>query len=193
MLGYIIRLGLTVLSWLLRGKPRVDLLDPETVVTTSHLCLPWDLDTNLHMNNSRYSYHADFARVAFYLAGGLSAVPRTEIVPVVGSSLASFRRSIQPFQRYDIRTRLVALDGRNVYIENLFVDTAGRAMMQLVVRWVLLSPSKGARGRAEATEWFTRAGYAPEAVAAFEERTRGLAKTLEQATRHVPYEADKTK
>ena len=74
MLGYILRLIATVISWWIRGRPTKNVLKKGVVVTTTHMCLPFDLDSNIHMNNSRYSYHADFARVAWYLEAGLSKV-----------------------------------------------------------------------------------------------------------------------
>ena len=116
---------------------------------------------------------------------------RSEIVPVVGTSSAVFRRSILPMQRFQVRTRLLAIEGRNVFLENLFVSMTGDVMMQLVVKWVLLKPCDGPRGRAMASEWFKRAGYDPKQVDAFERDTRELAERLGEASRVVPFDTKK--
>jgi acyl-CoA thioesterase FadM len=99
-------------------RPRVGLLD-ESVITLR--VWPNDLDSNLHMTNSRYLLAMDVgrwelaARTRFW-----GALLRRRWFPVVGSATLRFRRSLDPFQRYRLVTHLVAWDERWCFLEQRF-------------------------------------------------------------------------
>jgi len=101
---------------------------------------PGDLDINLHMNNSRYLAAMDIGRIDLLLRTGLGkAVWRKKLKPVLAGTLVRYRRSLAPFQRYDIRTRLVGWDDKWLFIEHL-VENDGEIFCQAVVKGLFVGP-----------------------------------------------------
>lgn len=84
--------------------------------------LPNDLDTNIHMNNGRYLTIMDLGRVDLTIRSGLWRVMRANRwYPVVGSARMVFCRPLDPFQAYELTTRVAGWDGKWVYMEQRFV------------------------------------------------------------------------
>ena len=82
---------------------------------------PNDLDVNLHMTNSRYLLAMDLGRWDFGLrAGLLGEARRRRWFPLVGSATLRFRKGISPFQRYELRTRVVGWDEKWCWFEQGF-------------------------------------------------------------------------
>lgn len=103
----------------LRRRGRLAPLD-ESVV--SFRVLPNDLDINLHLNNGRYLSLMDLGRLD--MMGRMGALPlllKRRWNPVVGSLTIRFRRSVEPFQRYQLHSRILAWDEKWFYIEQRFV------------------------------------------------------------------------
>lgn len=103
---------------------------PLTMLDQSRLTLrvwPNDLDTNIHMNNGRYLTLMDLGRVDLIIRSGLWRVIRdNRWAPVIGSAKMSYRRPLDPFQRFDIVTQVLGWDDKWVYIEQRFM--VGEAM-----------------------------------------------------------------
>ena len=98
-----------------------------------------DLDSNLHMNNGRYFSIADFGRFDLGLRSGLWwPALRRGWQPVAGDADARFSRSLQPFQRYELQSRLLGWDEKWFFSEHRFVRD-DRVCALVVVRYVLLS------------------------------------------------------
>ena len=113
-----------------RFRPRVSALE-ETVVAFR----VWlnDLDPLLHMNNGRYLTIMDLGRNDAYIRSGMSAlVRRRGWFPVVAGETIRFRESLNPLQRYDLRTRLVGWDERSFYIRQVFVVGEREAAVAIV-------------------------------------------------------------
>lgn len=123
-----------------RTRPALEPLG-ESVV--SFRVWPSDLDTNRHLNNGRYLTLMDLGRWDLMARNGVLAhVVKRRWTPVVGAATMRFRRSLDPFQRYGLRTRLLGWDERAFYIGQTF-ERAGEPCATGVVRAVLL----GAEGR----------------------------------------------
>ena len=94
------------------------------VLDVSRACfrvLPNDCDLNLHMNNGRYLSFMDLGRV--HLIGQLGLLPiifRNRWQPVLAAAEINFIRSLTPFQKFDLVTRVVTWDEKYVYMEQLF-------------------------------------------------------------------------
>ena len=98
-----------------------------------------DLDSNLHMNNGRYFSIADFGRFDLGLRSGLWwPALRRGWQPVAGDADARFSRSLQPFQRYELQSRLLGWDDKWFFSEHRFVRD-GRVCALVVVRYLLIS------------------------------------------------------
>ena len=117
----LLRLWSTLASGL--AKPRIDMLEECRVALR---VWPNDLDSNLHMNNSRYLLAMDLGRWDYGVRTGVlgKALPRRWF-PVVGTATLGFRRSLDPFQRFELATRLVGWDEKWWWFEQRF-EVAGR-------------------------------------------------------------------
>lgn len=98
-------------------RPRIG-FDGEAV--TRLTVLPHDCDLNLHLNAGRYLSFMDVARGE--LLGRLRLLGpllRRGWRPVMGGCVIRFRRSLLPFQRFTIRSRVAGWDEKWFYIEHV--------------------------------------------------------------------------
>lgn len=100
-----------------RLRPRISPLDPSVVRFT---VLPQDCDLNLHLNAGRFLSFMDIARVE--LLARMRVLRR--IIgrgwrPVVGGIVIRYRRSILPFERFTITSRVLGWDDKWFYIEHI--------------------------------------------------------------------------
>lgn len=107
-----IRLGWQL--WLHRNAPPMGLCD---LHVSHHLCLPWDLDGFLELNNGR--------TLTLYDLGRFTAGKRMGLIPALrdnrwGLAVAGvsvrYRRRITAFQKIEMHTRCVGWDDRFIYI-----------------------------------------------------------------------------
>ena len=98
-------------------RPGISLL--ETSVVALHVW-PNDLDLNLHMNSGRYVSMMDIGRIALLAETRLlDRVLGMRWRPVVGGALIRYRRSLLPFERFEVRTRAVCWDEKWIYFEHI--------------------------------------------------------------------------
>lgn len=100
-----------------RFRRRIGALDEARVRFT---VLPHDCDLNFHLNAGRFLSFMDVARMD--LIGRLRLLHpllRRGWRPVMGGCVIRFRRSVLPFQRFDIRSRVVGWDDKWFYIEHV--------------------------------------------------------------------------
>jgi acyl-CoA thioesterase FadM len=82
---------------------------------------PTDLDVNFHMNNGRYLTIMDLGRVDLMLRTGLGRMAlKRKWFPLVGSATIRFRRSLDPLQRFQLRSRILCWDEKWFFIEQRF-------------------------------------------------------------------------
>ena len=128
-MNLILRLVWTLLTARLRGP--VGLLDESRLRL---VVLPSDLDTNLHMNNGRYLSIMDLGRLDYVARVGLlRIVIRRRWIPLVGSATIRYRRSLQPFDRFELITRTVCWDDKWIYMEQRF-ERGGELVAQAYVK-----------------------------------------------------------
>ncbi|WP_347403025.1 acyl-CoA thioesterase [Roseicyclus salinarum] len=96
-------------------KPRIGPFETHRLPLT---CLPWDTDIFLEMNNGRVLTLFDLGRFGLAARTGLWQVlkDRGWGLVVAGASVR-YRARIRPFQRFEIRTRMIGWDARFIYIE----------------------------------------------------------------------------
>ena len=82
---------------------------------------PLDLDSYLHVNNGTYLQMMDVARSNHFGDLGMFPVVRARgWAPVVAASTMKCRRSLRPFDRFEITTRILGWDERMLYLEQVF-------------------------------------------------------------------------
>ncbi|OIN86812.1 MAG: Mesenchymal stem cell protein DSCD75 [Alphaproteobacteria bacterium CG1_02_46_17] len=112
-------------------KPRIDdILAPADLELR---VLPNDLDFNMHMNNGRYLTIMDLGRLDLILRSGLlKMMIKQKSVPILASSKMRYRLSLDPFQKYVLRTQILGWDDKWVFIEQRFLKDGKVAAIGLV-------------------------------------------------------------
>lgn len=97
--------------------------------------LPSDLDALGHMNNAKYFALMDLGRVDQMLRSGLwKASTERGWYSVVASQTIRYRRSLKPWERFELHTRVIGFDEKAMYIESRFMrgdDVAAYAVAQV--------------------------------------------------------------
>jgi acyl-CoA thioesterase FadM len=105
--------------------------------------LPNDLDTNFHMNNGRYLTLMDLGRVDMMIRSGLiRAILREKWMPVIAGVSMIYRRSLNPFERYTLETRVIGWDDRWAYLEQTFINAKGELSARGYVKAAFLKDGK---------------------------------------------------
>jgi acyl-CoA thioesterase FadM len=114
---------------------------PDELVVTRLRVWPWDLDFNLHLNNGRYMSLMDLGRADLIAKSRLlGLLARRRWAPVLASSGIRFRRSLGPFQTFDLTTRIVYWDEKWFYIHQEFVRD-GDVYARALVKGLFVGPS----------------------------------------------------
>ena len=106
---------------MLRSR-RASALDATAVGSIRLRVMPTDLDVLGHMNNGVYLSIMDLGRMDLMVrSGAWKRLRSLGMYPVMANETISFRKSLQPWQRFDLETRIVGIDERAVYCEQRFV------------------------------------------------------------------------
>jgi acyl-CoA thioesterase FadM len=137
----------TVLHLLLsRRRGAVDVHD----VAVMHLrVMPTDLDVLGHMNNGMYLSIMDLGRMDLLIRSGAWKRLRAKgWYPVMANETISFRKSLQPWQAYELQTKIVGYDAKAVFVEQRFV-VAGEIYASSTTRGRFLKKTGGTVSLAE--------------------------------------------
>ena len=126
MLGYIRRTAPAVARALLRR-------DGALVSRIERRVGPFELDTNLHMNQAVYAQVMELGRVDWFVRSGVFARWREQgISAVVASQRLIYRRELRLGTRYTIDTRALQMNGRLLEMHsNLLVGERVHARCEL--------------------------------------------------------------
>jgi acyl-CoA thioesterase FadM len=130
---------LGVIVYGLFNRKKGGLLD-ETALTFR--VWPNDLDPFWHMNNGRYLTIMDLGRLDYLIKAGLvSIMHKLGWGYALGSSEVQYIKPLLPFQKYELKTKVVCWDDKWFYKEQRFVSN-GKTMAVGLVK-VLLRGKKG--------------------------------------------------
>jgi acyl-CoA thioesterase FadM len=100
-----------------RFRSRIGPLEESVVRFTA---LPHDCDLNFHLNAGRTVSFMDVARIELIVRMRLMGLLlRRKLRPVGGGTVVRFRRSVLPFERFDIRSRVLGWDEKWIYVEHV--------------------------------------------------------------------------
>jgi acyl-CoA thioesterase FadM len=125
-----------------------DRLNHREHLHSSYRVWPHDLDAFGHMNNGRYLQIMDVARTEWMSrVGVVSCMWQNRWTAVLGGGCIRFRSPLKPFQRYQVRTRLLSWDERWWYLEHAFLGEhnqlvatgVSRAALRCGSEWVASS------------------------------------------------------
>ncbi|WAB84590.1 acyl-CoA thioesterase [Microcella daejeonensis] len=129
-------------------------LAPTDVARTAFRVLPTDLDVLNHMNNGVYLSIMNLGRIDLMARSGVwPALRRRGYYPVVVSSTITYRRSLEPWQRFVVESRIVGLDDVAGYVEQRFVRD-GEICARAIVKARFLKKSGGSVPIPELAELF---------------------------------------
>lgn len=97
--------------------PSKDVLAP---VVTRHRVGLNDIDLNWHLNNARYLSFLDKARLEHSIRTGIFSVFRRRGNFLVANIEISYLKSLLPFQKFTITTRVLGWDARYYFIAHEF-------------------------------------------------------------------------
>jgi len=101
-------------------KPRLPIEKPGN--TLSMRVLPNDIDLNRHMNNGRYLTICDLSRVDMFIRTGLAATMIQEKwMPVISEHTMRYKRSLNLFQKYEVRMEITDWDDKVFHMTHTFV------------------------------------------------------------------------
>lgn len=100
---------------------------------------PTDIDISFHMNNGRYLTIADLGRWDMMIRiGFFKKMRKLGWHPVVGASKIWHRRSLLPFQKFELTTQLLFWDQKWIYLEHRY-EGVGKDAGTLYARVVIKS------------------------------------------------------
>ncbi|WP_110240487.1 thioesterase family protein [Nocardioides gilvus] len=124
----------------LRSRRRTQLWE-ETV--TPFRVWPSDLDALGHMNNAKYLALTDLGRVDMMVRSGFwSRVSGHGWYAVVAAQTIRYRRSLKPWERFELRSRMIGFDERAMYVEQVFT-VAGEVAATAIVQCRFLKKAGG--------------------------------------------------
>ena len=128
--------------WILVGRWRRPVGFMEGCATP-FVCWPLDLDTLLHMNNSRYLAVMDLARVDYIRRCGLwGKLQERGQFPIVEAQTIRYRKSIKLWQRFNVVTKVVGWDEKSFFVTQTFVR-GGEVVAEAVVKGRFLKKTRG--------------------------------------------------
>lgn len=174
------------LIWLIltqSRRSRCSLIGP---VETEFRVLPNDLDALFHVNNGVYLTLMDLGRTDLLLrSGAFSRVRKKGWYPVLAAETIRFKRSLNLWQRFTIRTRVVGWDERSIYLEQVFISN-GSVVAKAVVDARFLAKKGGGVTPAELLALLEMDPQSPELepwVATWIDSNRQM--TMEQGEVHA--------
>lgn len=123
-----------------RRAPRVQ---PFDTLISHHICMPWDIDPWMELNNGRTLTLYDLGRIGLAARTPLGKALRERRwgMAVAGASVR-YRKRIRAFDRFEMRSRLVGWDARFLYLEQS-IWRKGECASQVLIRGAV---TRGARG-----------------------------------------------
>lgn len=113
-------------------QPPLDLFETHV---SNHICWPWDLDLMMELNNGRTLTLYDLGRfMAAYRVGLFRALHRQKWSMAMAGCTVRYRRRIRGFERFEMRSRLVAWDDRFLYLEQSIWKRDGECASHIVMR-----------------------------------------------------------
>jgi acyl-CoA thioesterase FadM len=123
-----------------RFRSRIGPLDPSVVRFT---VLPHDCDLNIHLNAGRFLSFMDISRIELLARMRVfQRVIKRGWRPVVGGAVIRYRRSVQPFERFSVQSRVVGWDEKWFYIEHI-LNRADGSMAAIAYARTLLRKKDG--------------------------------------------------
>ncbi len=127
---------------------------------------PTDLDILNHMNNGKYLSIMDIGRFDLLLRNGIWELFKNENwYPVVVGQTISYRKSLNPWKRFWIESRILGFDDQAVYMEQRFVRPDAQRRPEVYARaFVRARILRRSGGVVPVAELLEKSGADPESL-----------------------------
>ena len=127
------------LIWLIFYAWRQKSVHYKDAVVTPLIVLPTDLDLNMHMNNARYLSMMDLGRIDLMMRTGLLRISiKRKWAPVVANLDISYYKSLEPWERFHLESKLADHDEKYFFIEQTFKRKDGTVVAKANVKGLFL-------------------------------------------------------
>ncbi len=107
-----------------------------------HMCLPWDIDLWMELNNGRTLTLYDLGRLPLAKRAGLiGAMKRNGWGLTMAGAIVRYRRRIRMFETVEMRSRALCWDQRFIYLEQSMWKADGECANHIVYRAALTDHS----------------------------------------------------
>lgn len=107
------------------------------------ICMPWDLDPWMELNNGRTLTLYDIGRIPMVLRNGMLPVLREKGWGfTVAGSTVRYRKRVTVFQRLRMTSRIICWDDRFIYMEQAMWNAAGDCTSHLMLRTAIVSQGR---------------------------------------------------
>lgn len=127
--------------WQLAKYRKAPALELTGTHVSRHICLPWDIDLWMELNNGRTLTLYDLGRIPLANRVGLVKVLRTKRwgLTVAGANVR-YRRRIRAFETIEMRSRAVFWDDRFIYLEQSMWKKNGECANHSLYRTAVTGP-----------------------------------------------------
>lgn len=123
-----------------RKQPSLGLWDTHV---SQHICMPWDLDLWMELNNGRTLTLFDIGRVSMGERNGTNAAAKEHRFGIaMAGATVRYRKRITMFQKLEMRTRCAGFDDKFIYMEQGMWDKDGVCCNHLLIRAAVLKKRK---------------------------------------------------
>ncbi|MDC0737889.1 acyl-CoA thioesterase [Cognatishimia sp. SS12] len=131
----LIRLITTALQ--AKRQPALAMFD---TLTTSHRCMPWDIDPWGELNNGRTLTFYDLGRVSLGFRSGLTKIMRANRWGLtIAGSVVRYRRRLLIMEKFTMQTRAIGWDDKFLYMEQSLWKKSGECANHAVFRVAIVS------------------------------------------------------
>ena len=123
-----------------RKQEKIGLWDTHV---SHHICLPWDIDLWMELNNGRTLTLFDIGRVSMGERNGTNSVAKAhKFGMAMAGATVRYRKRVTMFQKLEMRTRAIGYDDKFLYMEQSMWDEAGDCCNHLLIRAAFLKKRK---------------------------------------------------
>ncbi len=114
---------------------RMEPIGPFDLHVSHHICMPWDIDIFMELNNGRVLTLNDLTRIPLALRAGLgTALLKNRWALTVAGVSVQYRKRVRVFDRIEIHARLLGWDSKFFYIEQSMWKSNGDCASQAFYR-----------------------------------------------------------
>lgn len=112
------------------------------VHVSNHICLPWDIDPWMELNNGRTLTFYDLGRIPLaFRVGLIDALRRNRWGLTMAGASVRYRRRIRTFEVIEMRSQVAYWDDKFMYIEQSMWKKNGECANHVVYRSAVTSES----------------------------------------------------